>query len=98
MFVIFALVPRPRLTRKYHKQYGGRYSSIIEEESLAEEVSAYPVLYDKASKSFKDRNKEELAWQDVVEKTSFFSQVKSNQVYVIKVFAQHVACSVVWFL
>ena len=41
------------------------------DELLSEAVRQYPVLYDKASKDFKHRNKKELAWQDVARKTGF---------------------------
>jgi hypothetical protein len=41
------------------------------DELLSEAVRQYPVLYDKASKDFKDRNNKELAWQDVAGKTGF---------------------------
>ena len=43
------------------------------DELLAEAVRLYPVLYDKASKDFKDRNKKDLLWQDVAQKTGFSS-------------------------
>ena len=46
---------------------------ILVDELLAEAVRFYPVLYDKANKDFKDRNKKELAWQDVAQKTGFSS-------------------------
>ena len=42
-------------------------------ELLAEAVRLYPVLCDKASKDFKDRNKKDLVWQDVAQKTGFSS-------------------------
>ena len=35
------------------------------QESLAEAVRKYPVLYDKSLRDFKDRNKKNLAWNDV---------------------------------
>ena len=46
-------------------------SAITVDELLAETVRVYPVLYDKACQDFKDRNKKELAWQDVVQKAGF---------------------------
>ena len=46
-------------------------SVITVDELLAETVRVYPVLYDKACQDFKDRNKKELAWQDVAQKAGF---------------------------
>ena len=37
---------------------------VVVEEKLAEAVRKYTVLYDKADKFFKDRNKKRLAWED----------------------------------
>jgi len=41
------------------------------DELLSEAVRQYPVLYEKTSKDFQDRNKMELAWLDVAWKTGF---------------------------
>ena len=60
---------------------------------LAEAVRAYPVLYDKASKGCKDRNKEDLSGRTLL-KRAVFTQVKITHVGAIKVFAQQVSCSV----
>ena len=38
------------------------------DEQVAEAVRVYPLLYDKSKANFKDRNKKDLAWQDVAEK------------------------------
>ena len=46
-------------------------SAITVDELLAETVRVYPVLYDKACQDFKERNKKELAWQDVAQKADF---------------------------
>ena len=35
------------------------------DEKLAEAVRSYPVLYDKNDLNFKDKNKKNLAWEDV---------------------------------
>ena len=41
------------------------------EELLSEAVRKYPVLHDKTDRTFKDRNKKALAWEDVVREAHF---------------------------
>jgi len=46
---------------------------VLIDEKLAEAVREFPVLYDKSLKDFKDRNKKELAWNDVAKMVGFAS-------------------------
>ena len=41
------------------------------EELLAEAVRRYPVLYDRSHRTFKHKNKEKLAWNDVAKEVDY---------------------------
>ena len=41
------------------------------DEKLAESVRKFPILYDKSSKDFKEREKKERAWDDVAKEVGF---------------------------
>ena len=41
------------------------------DEKLAQSVRKFPILYDKSSKDFKEREKKERAWDDVAKEVSF---------------------------
>ena len=43
------------------------------DEKLAESVRKFPLLYDKSSKEFKDKQKKERAWEDVAKEVGFTS-------------------------
>lgn len=43
------------------------------DEKLAESVRTFPILYDKSSREFKDRDKKEKAWEDVAKEVGFLS-------------------------
>ena len=73
-------------------------SAITVDELLAEAVRAYPVLYNKASTDFKDQMKKDLAWQDVVSKTSS-PQVQIKHIYICNIgfcSTQFLQCSLVY--
>jgi len=43
------------------------------DEKVAEAVRRFPVLYDKACKDFKDRNKKKNAWEEVAKQSGLQS-------------------------
>ena len=44
-----------------------KVSPVSFDEKLAEEVRKFPILYDKSSSDFKDKQKKDLAWKTVAQ-------------------------------
>ena len=49
----------------------------MKEETLAEAVRQFPVIFDKTEKGHKERDTVENAWREVVKSVDFLSDVKS---------------------
>ena len=60
--------------------------NVIVDEKLAESVKKFPILCDKSSKDFKDREKKERAWEDVAKEVGFPSG-KSFMDYFLPLFS-----------